>query len=86
MNGLVCKKCEVELQPKQNDVRVIEYFMDPPEPYKLWCADLWACPKCGYEIVTGFGYQAYTEHFRKDFEKRLELAKQNDLVINCFEK
>jgi hypothetical protein len=83
----VCAKCECEFIPKQNDVRVVEYFLDPPQPYKLWCADLWACPKCGFEIVTGFGNNAYAEHFQEGFTEMLEdVNKRGERRINVYER
>lgn len=45
-------------------------------PYKLWHADLWACPGCSFEIVAGFAMNPFAEHFEKDFAEKLEKAVQ----------
>ncbi|MCJ7826463.1 hypothetical protein MUP56_02510, partial [Patescibacteria group bacterium] len=81
MSKMVCIKCECELTPKQSGVRVVEYFLNPPQPYKLWCADLWSCPKCGIEIVAGFGNNAFAEHFQEDFANKLENINKNNRII-----
>lgn len=36
-------------------------------PYKLWSGDLWRCPGCGHQIVSGTGRAPVAEHYEKDF-------------------
>ena len=67
----VCVKCNVEFRPKQNGVTVADYFMKNSQIYKLWEADLYVCPKCGMEIVVGFGQNAYAEHHSDDCEDKV---------------
>jgi len=85
MPNMVCAKCECELKPKSNDVRVVEYFLKPPKPYKIWCADLWVCPKCGVEIVSGFGFKSLSEHYETTFQDTLSDSISNHKVINDYE-
>lgn len=45
----VCWKCKLEMHCKQNDFRVdIECFLSR-------LGDLYECPECHCQIVTGFG-------------------------------
>jgi len=73
MSGLACLKCKVFLTPKKSGTYVEEGMpltreLDGPwGPYKLWSCDLAECPKCGVEIITGFGYKPLAEHFHPDY-------------------
>ena len=73
MSKIVCVKCEVELYPECNDTVVIETAkcLDN-KPYKLWFADIWKCPKCGMEVVCGFGNGPIAEHYQEGFEERMK--------------
>ncbi len=51
---------------KRNSVTV-EERLENQAPYKLWDADLWACPECGHEIITGFGRGPLAEHFQSTY-------------------
>ncbi len=52
----VCVKCECDLKPEQNGVYCVETAGTERRPYKVWHADLWKCPNCGIEIVSGYGH------------------------------
>lgn len=71
----VCVKCEVELRPEKNGVIVAELMQHNTKIYKLWSADLWKCPKCGIEVVLGFGRQAFIEHFEGEIDAKLQELK-----------
>ena len=59
---------------KQNSVTV-EELLEDGGPYKLWDADLWACPACGLEVVTGFGTAPLAEHWQPTYlAQRARLA------------
>lgn len=85
MPKMICCKCQVELQIEKNGVNVVEMFSKPPQPYKIWSADLWKCPKCDNEIVAGFGMQPISEHFRDDFSGILERVKESGNVYYDYE-
>ena len=63
----ICSACEVEMRPVKNDIVVIDYAHDPPQPYQLWSADEWGCPKCPNRIVVGFGAGPIKEYFQDSF-------------------
>ena len=86
MRRPICVKCEIEMRPEENDVRVINWFSLPPEPDTIWCADVWKCPICGVKIVCGFGHAAYAYHYQEGFEQSLENARGNYTVVNNYEK
>jgi hypothetical protein len=54
------------MRPETNDTTVIEYATFGP--YKAWLADVWKCPGCAVEIVTGFGAEPIrADHYHPDF-------------------
>ena len=54
---------------KKNSVTV-EELLEDQAPYKLWDADLWACPECGVEVITGFAAQPFAEHWQPTYADR----------------
>ena len=77
----VCVKCEVEMRPEKNDVGVLD--MADFGPYKLWSADKYKCPKCGYEIVVGFGDDRIAEHYEDSFERSIKWYEERGVLIKC---
>ena len=53
MTERVCAKCCKEMRPEKNGVWVFLYSTFGL--YQIWSADLWKCPCCGVEIISGFG-------------------------------
>jgi len=78
---LVCVKCEVELRPEKNGVVVPVMFMENTKVYEIYRADKWMCPKCGYEVVAGFGKLPMAEHFKDKCEEIVKQMKENDAVV-----
>lgn len=85
MPKVICTDCQVEYKIEKNGVYVVEMFSDPPQPYKLWSADLWKCPNCRREIIAGFGMSALAEHFQKNFTTVLDQAKKTGKVFYDYE-
>jgi len=53
-------------------------------PYKIWSADKWKCPKCGIEIVIGFGDEAIAEHYQTDhFDHVVKHYRERGLLTEC---
>lgn len=67
MPNPACVKCQISLGKEKSGVNFVETFQENKQPYKLWSADLWKCPKCGIEIIDGFGNQPLGEHFQEKF-------------------
>jgi hypothetical protein len=62
------------MRVKKNSVTVEEVFEDG-SPYKLWDADLFECPECGVEVITGFGGGPLAEHYQPTYaDARTRLA------------
>jgi hypothetical protein len=74
---MVCVKCEIELKIEKNGAIVVEMFMNNTEIYKLWESDIWKCPSCGFEIVTGFASNPFAEHFSHNCREILEKESVN---------
>ena len=84
----VCVKCETEFRPEHNGVGLLDMF-DPsdnpdPQPYQLWEADLYKCPKCGAEIVVGFAESPWVLHWQSEFQDRLTRKEAHDPVIRNY--
>ncbi len=77
----ICVKCEVEFNFEEAGVVIAEMFEQNKEIYKLWSADLFKCPICGVEIVSGFGYGAFKHHADGDLNIMLEKIRNNGTRI-----
>jgi hypothetical protein len=51
------------------------------KPYKLWSGDLWECPGCGTQTVSGVGRGPVAEHFQPDFADQLERVRQHQELV-----
>jgi len=88
----VCAKCHCEMRPETNGVGVLdmvergrEQEKDATfvhiEPYELWDADLWKCPKCGIEVIGGFASGPISAHYEPDFQKMTKYYEDKGLLI-----
>ena len=75
----VCVKCNCELRPEKNGVGVLE--MADFGPYQVFDADLWKCPKCGLEVVGGFGCGPIAAHYEETFQRVVDGYKARGLLI-----
>ncbi len=81
----VCPECECEMRPETNGVGVLDMAPIGPkvlsrgtnyEPYQLFDADLWMCPKCRKKVIGGFGQGPIAEHFHRErFVKLVDIQK-----------
>ena len=78
-HGPVCVKCQVELKPEKNDVAAV--YNDGEVDFEIWLCDLWKCPTCGYEILSGFGEGPMAEHYEEHFKKFLDIYTNKNRVI-----
>lgn len=65
---LVCVKCELELFPKQNGVMVER--IEGIGSFELWEGDLWACRKCGMEVIADFGQKPWARAGNVDYARQ----------------
>ena len=77
----ICVKCETELRPEENGVTVAEMFQDNEKVYKLWEADIWWCPVCGFKVVIGFANNPFKQYFDGDADAELERLKQSGKTV-----
>jgi|WetSurMetagenome_2_1015567.scaffolds.fasta_scaffold01396_22 hypothetical protein len=79
----LCVKCQVEFKPERNDV-VVDVLDGHGKSYQLWCADLWECPQCGNQIITGYGNEPYARRGQVDYAKVLRASRANlEYVYQC---
>jgi len=50
-------------------------------PYKIWIGDLWECPDCKSQIVTGVGMQRVAEHYESNFNDILDRTNAKQLLV-----
>lgn len=75
MPKLVCLDCQVSYRIEKTGAFVLEMAYNPPQPYKLWQADVWRCPGCGRMTVAGFAESPVAEHWQDKFDDLLEKVK-----------
>ena len=63
--------CGLFLRIKKNGVTV-EQLDGYGEPYKLWDADLYECPECNLEIISGFGSAPLAEQWQPSYVAQRE--------------
>jgi hypothetical protein len=85
----ICVPCERFMRPKKNGFYFIEGMphSHPTEtwdekqgkgstgwsPYKIWVGDLWECPTCKTQTVSGVARIPIAEHYQPEF---IDLAKK----------
>lgn len=75
----VCVACRVEMRPSENGVMVVE--MASFGPYKMYEADMWQCPSCGWRGILGFAQEPFAEHFQPEFAGQLANAEAERTVV-----
>lgn len=79
MPKVTCVKCEREMRPKENDAVYLETAGPDRLPYKIWSADVWACPICEIEVVSGFGLNPIAGNWEDDFHDRVAVLLSNQI-------
>ena len=64
----ICVACKRKMRPEKNGI-VWEEMQGPGVGYKLYQADLWKCPGCDCQIITGSAPTAFVEHFEDHYAK-----------------
>lgn len=65
----ICAKCQVEFRVQTNGVVLVS--MAIWGPHEIRRADLWKCPICGVEILSGFSRDAELIAINPAFDSRL---------------
>jgi hypothetical protein len=83
----ICKKCECEMRCEENGVGVLDMAggRSNARPYKLYDADLYKCPKCGIEVIGGFGYNPISGEWKSDFQHHIDWYENNSHLIRNYE-
>lgn len=69
---IVCTLCGKKLKPHKIGVAVLE-MDDHGDPYKLWMADLLACPGCKIKMASIHDQQQpIAEHYQPDFAAKIK--------------
>ena len=89
----VCVPCERFYRPKKNGFAFTEGMPkegnpraglaepDRWQPYKLWMGDLWECPDCGHQIISGVGHTPLAEHYEDNFSTRQKSFGAEQLLV-----
>lgn len=80
----VCVKCQIQMRMEIMGVGLLE-LATPNRPYKIWSSDLFRCPVCGHEILSGYAGQA-THHSDENFMKQVEYCKSYTRLVLDHEK
>ena len=78
MSKLVCTNCSNQFWVEKMGVYVLEMFLNPPVPYKIWMADELKCPSCEKIIIAGFGNAPIANHYEDGFDELLETIKEKN--------
>lgn len=79
----VCPECQCEMRPKKNGVGVLDHA--DFGPYALYDADLWACPRCGKQVIGGFATGPISRHHDPDFTKMLAHYEESQKLYKNFD-
>jgi len=82
MRRPICAKCRIEFRVLENGIMVIDMAWQPPKPCRLIHADLFECPICKKQIVSGFALKPLAEHYENRFERWLRVALEGTHVYN----
>jgi hypothetical protein len=77
----VCAKCQAQYLPNKNGVYVVETAGNPPLPYRIWRADLLACPICRGELTAHFSHEPLSERHEDGFDAFLSKVQKGPRYI-----
>jgi len=53
------------------------------QSYKLWVGDRWTCPGCGHELLSGFGREPVSEHYKPDYRELKDRLNVTLRIDDC---
>lgn len=72
----------IEGMPRENEAMPGTSESEKWTPYKVWVGDLWECYGCGAQILSGFGREPISEHYKPDFASTIEKLSADQLQVN----
>lgn len=92
----ICVPCQRFFEPKKNDYWFTEGApirekrdaapgTAEPEnwrPYKIWAADLYECPGCKAQILSGFGREPIAISHQIGFKEKMESLGADQFQVN----
>ena len=92
----ICKNCRVEMQCEKN-AQMVNDPESGPFPSTYWVGDVFKCPSCFNEIITGFCQKGYMKEEMKsmgrDISDSIEfkygidgVEKEKEFIYKCFGK
>lgn len=77
----VCIRCYCDFKIEESGVYCVETAGRERRPHQVWKCDMWKCPKCGVEILQGFGQEPLMVGEEKVRKLINELSKDNDAIV-----
>ena len=66
----VCVQCQCEMRCSKTGATIV--VMSGDEPYQIWQADIFQCPGCGFEAVTGWAGKPFKYRHEENFQQAVE--------------
>lgn len=85
MPRIICSKCNLQMSVVRVGVYVVDMFLDPPQPYRIYSGDLYKCTGCDTEMVSGLAANPIATHHEDKFEEVLKDINENGIVVRCYE-
>jgi len=60
---IICPKCGRQMLCKEAGILIKELFRNNTEVYRIWSADLMACPECDLQVIARFAEKPMADHF-----------------------
>ena len=83
----ICVKCERTMIPVQNGCYAILMAYEPPKIYEVYHTDMYRCPVCMAEVLTGMAQDPVLVHYREDFDEAIKelLSRPREEYVYVFE-
>lgn len=69
----ICVPCAAEMFCVKNGYVFVT--MADLAPYEVHSGDMWQCPTCGHQILSGFGTGPLAQHFESHFGEEVTSAE-----------
>jgi len=53
------------------------------KPYKLWIGDLWECPDCHHQLISGVAHLPVAEHYQPEFASGIAVLGAEIQINDC---